>query len=153
MGLARIGVGANLGDAEATVRAALAALADLGTVVRASSLYRTKAWGVEAQPDFVNAAALLETTLEPRALLHALKALEARLGRRPTYRWGPRVVDLDILAYDDAVVDEPDLVIPHPRLRERAFALVPLAEIEPAYASARDALGPQALAEVRLSPP
>ena len=105
-----------------------------------SRLYRTPAWGETGQPDFVNAAALLETALSPRALLAALKAIETELGRTPTYRWGPRVVDLDILAYGDERVAEPDLTIPHARLAERAFALVPLAEIDIAYATLRDAL-------------
>jgi 2-amino-4-hydroxy-6-hydroxymethyldihydropteridine diphosphokinase len=138
--LARIGIGANLGDPERTVRDAIVRLRGLGTIVRASSLYRTAPWGVEDQEEFVNAAVLLETQLEPRALLVELKRLEAELGRTPTFRWGPRVIDLDILAYEDRVIDETDLVIPHPRLRERAFALVPLAEIDPAFVAARDAL-------------
>jgi 2-amino-4-hydroxy-6-hydroxymethyldihydropteridine diphosphokinase len=131
--LARIGIGANIGDAAGSVRAAIDALARSGRIVRASSLYRTKAWGVPDQPDFVNAAVLLETQLRPRELLDELKRIEAQLGRRPGPRWGPRAIDLDILAYDDVVVEEPDLVVPHPRLRERAFVLVPLAEIDPSY--------------------
>lgn len=148
MALARIGIGANLGDAAATVRAAIAALGRLGTVVRASSLYRTRPWGVVDQPDFVNAAVLLETVLEPRALLASLKKLEAELGRLPGSRWGPRAADLDILAYDERKVDDPDLVIPHPRLHERAFALAPLAEIEPSYEAALSALPPDERAGV-----
>lgn len=140
MALARIGIGANLGDAQATVRRASRELGRLGAVVRVSSLYRTKAWGVPDQPDFINAAALLETSLEPRALLRALQAMEEELGRTPTFRWGPRIVDLDILAYGDRTVDEPDLVIPHPRLHERAFALIPLAEIDPSFETALLAL-------------
>src|SRR5665213_3018654 len=101
MGLARIGLGSNAGDATANVTRALEALATLGTVTTHSQLYVSKAWGERDQPDFVNAAALLETHLDPRALLDALKALEASLGRKTTYRWGPRLIDLDILAYDD----------------------------------------------------
>jgi len=149
MPLARIGIGANLGNAVHTVQIALAELNRFGTVVRASSLYETKPWGVKNQPDFVNAAALLETALAPRELLLELKKLEAELGREQTYRWGPRVVDFDILAYDDRTIDEPDLVIPHPRLHERAFVLVPLAEIDPGFQSARDALPEEALATVK----
>jgi 2-amino-4-hydroxy-6-hydroxymethyldihydropteridine diphosphokinase len=138
--LARLGVGANIGDAAATVRRAIVALARLGTVVRSSSLYSTKAWGVEGQDDFVNAAVLLDTQLEPHGLLQALQAIEEELGRRPTFRWGPRVIDLDILAYDDLRIDEPDLVVPHRDLLRRAFALVPLAEIDPGYENALEAL-------------
>jgi 2-amino-4-hydroxy-6-hydroxymethyldihydropteridine diphosphokinase len=139
---AYIGLGANLGDAAATIRAAAERLGALGVVRARSSLYRTAAWGVTAQPDFVNAAVVLETELEPHALLRALKGLERELGRVASYRWGPRAIDLDILAYDDLRLAEPDLVIPHARLAERAFALVPLAEIAPAFAELRDALPP-----------
>lgn len=135
-----IGLGANLGDPAASVERALSALNGLGTVLRASSPYRTRPWGKTDQPDFVNAAALLETDLDPRDLLIALKALERRLGRVETERWGPRAIDLDLLAYDQVTLEEIGLRLPHPRLRERAFVLVPLAEIEPAYAAARDAL-------------
>lgn len=92
------------------------------------------------QPDFVNAAALLETALSPRELLAALKRLELELGRNETYHWGPRVIDLDILAYDDLTLREPGLTIPHPHLHERAFALVPLAEIDPTFATAAEQL-------------
>ena len=100
MALARIGLGSNLGDPVANVERALAALGSLGRVSARSGLYRTPAWGVTEQPFFVNAAALLETALEPHALLGALKALETELGRTASYRWGPRAIDLDILTYD-----------------------------------------------------
>jgi 2-amino-4-hydroxy-6-hydroxymethyldihydropteridine diphosphokinase len=140
--LAAIGIGSNAGDARAHVTEAFDRLAELGTVVARSALYRTEPWGVGDQPAFVNAAASLDTALAPRALLAALKRIEAEAGRVPTYRWGPRVLDLDILTYGDLRVDEPDLVIPHARLPERAFALVPLAEIDPGYAELRDALPP-----------
>jgi len=152
--LARIGLGSNIGDAPAEVERALVALGGLGTVIARSSLYRTKAWGVREQADFVNAAALLETSLPPEPLLRALQRLENELGRLPSYRWGPRRIDLDLLAYEDLVVDLPYLSLPHPRLLERAFALVPLAEIDPTYRDARDRLGGDALAEVeRLDRP
>src|SRR5579872_7600887 len=105
MPLARIGLGANLGDPIETIRTAIAALSRCGTVVQASSFYRTKAWGVTDQPDFVNAAIALETDLTPRELLVDLKGIEAELGREPGARWGPRIIDLDILAYDDAVMN------------------------------------------------
>jgi len=141
MALARIGLGANLGDAAATVRAASDALGELGAVRARSALYGSTPWGGVAQPDFVNAAALLETALAPLPLLRALQALERRFGRVPGVRYGPRALDLDLLAYDALSLATPELALPHPRLLERAFVLVPLAEIEPAFAAARDALG------------
>jgi 2-amino-4-hydroxy-6-hydroxymethyldihydropteridine diphosphokinase len=142
MPTAAIGIGSNVGDAEANVRRAFERLAELGSLVAHSPLYRSEPWGVVDQAPFVNAAALIETELQPRSLLEALKRIEGEEGRVPTYRWGPRVLDLDILAYDELRVDEPDLVIPHARLLERAFALVPLAAIDPRYEQARDALPP-----------
>lgn len=139
---AAIGIGSNVGDAAANVRGAFDRLAEIGTLAARSALYRSAPWGVVAQPPFVNAAVLLDTGLSPRALLAALKAIEREAGRVPTYRWGPRILDLDILTYGDERVDEPDLRIPHPRLHQRAFALVPLAEIDPRFALERDALPP-----------
>jgi 2-amino-4-hydroxy-6-hydroxymethyldihydropteridine diphosphokinase len=149
---ARIGLGSNLGDAAGNVEAAIAALAELGTVRARSSLYRTRAWGVTEQPDFVNAAVSLETECLPRALLGALKALELRLGRQESYRWGPRTIDLDILAYDALSLREPDLVIPHEHLHERAFALAPLAEIDASFAAAYGALPAAERATVQRIP-
>ncbi|MBV8117323.1 MAG: 2-amino-4-hydroxy-6-hydroxymethyldihydropteridine diphosphokinase [Candidatus Eremiobacteraeota bacterium] len=139
---AYVGVGANLGDARATVERALDALDNVGTLIRRSSLYRTRPWGKTDQPAFVNAVALVETTLEPRPLLGALRDIERRLGRVRAERWGARTIDLDLLTYDRASLDEPGLTIPHPYLRERAFVLVPLAEIDAGYAPLRDALPP-----------
>lgn len=133
--IAYIGLGANLGDAEATVRAALVALAALPEtrLLAGSRLYRTPAWGRLDQPAFVNAAAALETGLGPEALLDQLLALERSHGRERLdgERWGPRTLDLDVLLYGDAVIDSPRLRVPHPHLHERAFALLPLAEIAP----------------------
>jgi len=146
--VAAVGVGSNLGDAAAHVRRAFARLAELGTVVARSRLYASAPWGVTDQEAFVNAAALVATALDPHALLAALRRIEAEEGRTPTYRWGPRVLDLDILAYGDLQLDGVDLTIPHARLRERAFALVPLAEIDPRYAALRDALPPGERASV-----
>ncbi len=146
---ALLGLGANLGDPIATLLAAKDHLAALGTVTAVSSLYRTPPWGVEDQPPFVNAAVALETALDPDALLAALKELEAELGRTTTFRWGPRVIDLDILDYDGVRRSDPVLTIPHARLRERAFVLVPLAEIEPAFAADRDRLPPDDVAAVK----
>jgi 2-amino-4-hydroxy-6-hydroxymethyldihydropteridine diphosphokinase len=139
---AAIGIGSNTGDAVANVRGAIGGLARVGAVVAQSGLYRTAPWGVTEQAPFVNAAVLVDTELEPLALLAVLKAIEAEAGRTVTYRWGPRVLDLDILTYDDRRIEEPGLTIPHPRLLERAFALVPLAEIDPRFVVQRDALAP-----------
>jgi 2-amino-4-hydroxy-6-hydroxymethyldihydropteridine diphosphokinase len=133
--LACIGLGANLGDAAQTLRAAFAAMAVLPlTTLRArSQLYSTPAWGNEDQPAFVNAAALLDTGLEPTALLEALLGIERDFGRvrDAAVHWGPRTLDLDLLLYGEAVIDLPQLKVPHPYLHERAFALLPLAEIAP----------------------
>lgn len=145
---ALLGLGANVGDPVATLNEARRRLAMLGRVTAVSSLYRTPPWGVLDQPPFVNAALELETALDPDALLAALKALERELGRVPGERWGPRAIDLDILDADGVRRDDPHLTIPHARLHERAFALVPLAEIAPAYAAARDALPPAERAAV-----
>lgn len=133
--VAFVGLGGNVGDAAATLRAGFAELDALPDtrLLRASRLYRTPAWGVEDQPDFVNAVAMLETALAAQALLAGLLDIERAHGRERDAgrRWGPRTLDLDLLLYDDAVLDEPGLHLPHPRLHERAFALVPLIEIAP----------------------
>lgn len=131
-----IGLGGNIGDVEATLRSAFDAIAALpGTRLAARSrLYRTPAWGVESQPDFINAAALVETTLGPQALLDALLEIERMHGRvraADGSRWGPRTLDLDLLLHGDAVIDSPGLVLPHPQLHLRAFVLVPLADVAP----------------------
>ncbi|CUU43064.1 Bifunctional folate synthesis protein [Blastochloris viridis] len=118
-----------------TLDRALALLAEAGevAVVRVSSDWITPPWGVTDQPAFVNRCALIETTLSPRALLERALEVERRLGRvrEAGTRWGPRPVDIDILSYDDLTLDQPGLVLPHPHLFERAFVLVPLAEIAP----------------------
>ncbi|HEL3862862.1 2-amino-4-hydroxy-6-hydroxymethyldihydropteridine diphosphokinase [Stenotrophomonas sp. B2] len=135
MTLAWIGLGANLGDAAATVRAAIAALDALPDTRRsqASRLYATPAWGNEDQPPFVNAVASVETRLPASGLLRAMLELERHFGRvrDPAVHWGPRALDLDLLLYGAQVLDEPGLQVPHPYLHERAFVLVPLAEIAP----------------------
>ena len=135
MSLAAVGLGANLGDAAASVREAIHALNSLPqtSLLRASRLYRTPAWGVTEQPDFINAVALLDTGLQAQALLQALLGIEREFGRIRIdgERWGPRTLDLDLLLFGDAVIDEPGLRVPHPHLHERAFALLPLAEIAP----------------------
>ena len=125
-----LGLGGNLGDPAATIAAALTRLDRGGVrILRRSGFYRTAPWGVADQPDFVNLCAVAETALPPQALLALIHGIEADLGRERRERWGPRVIDIDILIYGDAAVDEPGLTMPHPRLTERAFVLVPLAEI------------------------
>lgn len=128
-----VALGSNLDGPEAQVERGFAALAALPhTVLDARSrLYRTPPWGVPDQPDFVNAVARLETSLPPRELLDALLAIEARAGRARGVRYGPRTLDLDLLVYADLAICEPGLAIPHPRLHERAFVLLPLADVAP----------------------
>lgn len=129
-----IGLGSNLADPRGQVDRALGALGNLPhtRLLRRSQLYRSEPWGRADQPEFVNAVAGLQTGLTPRELLDALLTIERRAGRaRDATRWGPRVLDLDILVYGDQVVDEPGLHVPHPHLHERAFVLLPLAEIAP----------------------
>ena len=128
-----LGLGANLGERTARMRDALSALAVHPAVrLRAvSPLYETAPWGMTDQPAFLNAAALVETNLPPRALLDAILSVEAALGRDRREKWGPRTIDIDILTYGDGTVAEPDLVIPHPHLHERAFALAPLLDVAP----------------------
>jgi 2-amino-4-hydroxy-6-hydroxymethyldihydropteridine diphosphokinase len=133
---AYVALGSNLGDREATIRAALAELdATPGVrVIAVSTLVETEPVGYLDQPRFINGAAVLETSLEPRQLLDVLLAAERRLGRvrEGVPAGGPRAIDLDLLLYDGAEIDEPGLRVPHPRLHERRFVLEPLAELDPA---------------------
>jgi 2-amino-4-hydroxy-6-hydroxymethyldihydropteridine diphosphokinase len=133
MGHALLGLGGNVGDVRATLDEAVALFADGKDVklTARSSDYLTPPWGVEDQPPFINLAIAVETTLSPRDLLTRALNVERALGRDRTFaeRWGPRPVDIDLLAYDDLAIDEPGLTLPHPRLFERAFVLVPLADI------------------------
>jgi 2-amino-4-hydroxy-6-hydroxymethyldihydropteridine diphosphokinase len=128
-----LGLGGNMGDPAASMAAALQAIdADTScSVIAVSSLYRTPPWGKTDQPDFLNAVARIETALSPRGLLSLCLEEERLLKRVRRERWGPRTVDIDILLYGDSAVDEDGLTIPHPRLAERAFVLVPLGEIAP----------------------
>ncbi len=128
-----LGLGGNVGDPEVMIARAIDVLRARGHVRldAVSSLYRTAPWGPVPQSDFANACALGVTDLAPRVLLAEIKAVEALLGRIEGERWGPRAIDIDILFYADATIEAPDLVIPHRSLLERAFVLVPLAEIAP----------------------
>ncbi len=129
--IAYIGIGSNIGDKTANCQTAVACLAEAGRIIGVSSFYYTEPVGYKEQEDFINAAAILETTCSPAELLAICHAIEDRLGRRRTVRWGPRTVDLDILLYGNLVISRPDLVIPHPLMAARKFVLAPLVEIAP----------------------
>ncbi|RJQ48732.1 MAG: 2-amino-4-hydroxy-6-hydroxymethyldihydropteridine diphosphokinase [Nitrospiraceae bacterium] len=127
-----IGIGSNLGDREENCERAIRLLIEHGmTVTKRSSMIETEPWGVKEQPKFINMALEIKTGMEPDELLHLLKRIENESGRLPTSRWGPRVIDLDILLYDDLILKTPELEIPHPGISERDFVLRPLAEIAP----------------------
>lgn len=130
--IAYIGVGANLGDRENTLIAALDGLNRHRSVdlVAVSSLYETSPWGVTDQPDFLNAVAKIRTSLDPFALLRLLQAIEQRHGRVRIRHWGERTLDLDILELEDVKIDSATLTVPHPRIKERPFVLIPLAEVK-----------------------
>lgn len=133
MHIAFIGLGSNMGDKLANLKKAIEGLGKIqGTkVLTVSSLYKTEPVGGVEQDWFVNVVAEVETGLTPRELLNALLSIEKNLGRVRDIKWGPRIIDLDVLLYDDLVMDEEGLSIPHPYLHKRAFVLVPLAEIAP----------------------
>lgn len=128
-----LGFGANVGDSAAAVAAAVRAVEARGIarLLAVSSLWRTAPWGVTDQPAFANACALGATTHDPRALLKSLQDVERDMGRVRAERWGPRVIDIDILFYGDARIEDPDLVLPHREMLRRGFVLAPLAEIAP----------------------
>jgi 2-amino-4-hydroxy-6-hydroxymethyldihydropteridine diphosphokinase len=161
MAQALLAFGGNVGEVRETFERALAMLCD-GTEIllkARSSDYATLPWGVEDQPPFVNRCLAVETALSPQALLERVQTVEHALGRRRAQerRWGPRPIDIDILAYDDVTLAGADLTLPHPRLFERAFVLVPLAEIAPdrviAGRRVRDALAGLDTAGISRLPP
>ena len=131
MSVAYLGLGTNLGDRRENLCKAIETIATRMCVCQQSSLYETAAWGYTDQPDFLNQVIQVETDLTPLRLLNFLKKTEVELGRVANFRYGPRQIDLDILFYDDSVKNTSRLQIPHPRLAERAFVLVPLNEIAP----------------------
>jgi 2-amino-4-hydroxy-6-hydroxymethyldihydropteridine diphosphokinase len=135
MASALIALGGNVGNVRATFRKAIANICGMAqaALLARSSDYRTPPWGDEAQPRFINACIEIETPLDPHALLFVLHKVEQKFGRERANerRWGPRTLDLDLIAYDDVSIDQVELTLPHPRLFERAFVLVPLAEIAP----------------------
>lgn len=128
-----LGIGSNIGDMAAMLDRAVSALAAVPgiRVVARSSDYRTPPWGKTDQPWFLNGAVAIETDLDPHALLDACQGIERDLGRIREERWGPRIIDIDVLAYEGAAVEDERLVLPHRYVRERAFVLVPLNEIAP----------------------
>lgn len=161
MAEALIALGGNVGDVRSTFDRAIAMLCNGMAVqlVARSSDYRTPPWGVTEQPPFINAVIAVTTSLAPDALLARAKECERAFGRDRTHevRWGPRSIDIDLLAYDDIVLDDADLSLPHPRLFDRAFVLVPLAEVAPerviAGVRVRDALGHVDVSGIEKLPP
>ncbi len=129
--LVYISLGSNLGDRALNLRNAIVALAPKVQSLVLSSIYETEPWGYADQPSFLNQVIKTETTLAPMDLLVFMKDIEVQLGRKETFRFGPRLIDLDILFYDDLILDTPRLTIPHSRITERAFVIIPLAEISP----------------------
>jgi 2-amino-4-hydroxy-6-hydroxymethyldihydropteridine diphosphokinase len=133
MSIAYLGLGTNLGDRKENLSKAIEAISLKMSISKQSSLYETTAWGYTDQPDFLNQVIQVETNLSPLRLLNFLKKTEVELGRVENFRYGPRLIDIDILFYDDLVITTSRLQIPHPKITERAFVLVPLNEIAPGY--------------------
>jgi 2-amino-4-hydroxy-6-hydroxymethyldihydropteridine diphosphokinase len=128
-----LGLGTNLGDRKQNINKAIEAISLKMSISKQSSLYETTAWGYTNQPDFLNQVIQVETNLSPLRLLNFLKKTEVELGRVENFRYGPRLIDIDILFYDDLIKTTSRLQIPHPRIPERAFVLVPLNEIAPGF--------------------
>jgi 2-amino-4-hydroxy-6-hydroxymethyldihydropteridine diphosphokinase len=126
-----LALGSNLGDRMANLRAVPAALPPYTCVFACSPIYETEPWGYTDQPAFLNQVIAGKTRLQPLTLLRCLKKLEVQIGRTPTFRNGPRLIDIDMLFYNDLILETPRLTLPHPRLHERAFVLTPLADIAP----------------------
>ena len=126
-----LSLGTNLGSRLDNLKHALGSLTEFCQVVAASSVYETDPWGFEDQPIFYNQVVKIETALEPIQLLQEIKKIELEMGRVPTFQYGPRLIDIDILLYDKLVMNSPELKIPHPQMKSRAFVLTPLAEIAP----------------------
>jgi len=124
-----LALGTNLGDRPGNLQAAMAALPPNVIVTKKSPVYETQPWGMTEQPAFLNMVLKGKTSLAPVKLLKYLKDLETRLGRRPSVRYGPREIDIDILFYNEIILNTPELTIPHPNLHERAFVLIPLADL------------------------
>jgi 2-amino-4-hydroxy-6-hydroxymethyldihydropteridine diphosphokinase len=145
-----IALGSNLDDPRQNILRAIEKLAAIGRVVKTSSLYTTKPWGLLDQPDFTNAVVEMEVDSSPQKLLEAVLDIEKSMGRERIVRWGPRLIDLDILTFDDLTISEPNLKVPHPHMLERAFVLIPLIEIAPEYEQHLKKLDEKDLLEVSL---
>ena len=133
MSLAYLALGSNLGNRAENLQTAISFLGSKSKVLNCSPVYETPPWGYEEQPKFLNQVVRVETDLTPSELLDYVKEIERKIGRKETFRYGPRSIDIDILFYDDLVVNTPPLIIPHAQITERAFVLVPLADIAPDY--------------------
>jgi 2-amino-4-hydroxy-6-hydroxymethyldihydropteridine diphosphokinase len=134
MNIAFLSLGSNEGNRMAWLDKAIDLIAtDCGTITGRSSVYETAAWGINDQPDFLNMVVSVQTTLSPKDLLAAILHIETVLGRHRVIKWGPRIIDIDILLYNDLVLQSPDLIIPHPYIQDRKFTLLPLAELAPDY--------------------
>jgi 2-amino-4-hydroxy-6-hydroxymethyldihydropteridine diphosphokinase len=133
MSLLYLSLGSNLNDRYANLRLAIAKLQSHMAITAISPVYSTEAWGVTDQPAFLNVCLAASTSLTPHEVLHLAKSIEREMGRQPTRRWGPRLIDIDILFYDKLVLQDEELTIPHPHLAERAFVLAPLADIIPDF--------------------
>lgn len=132
MSIAYIGIGSNLGNRKENCLKAIELLENKGIIIKKrSSLYETEPWGVKDQPKFINMAIEIDTELNPDELLRTLKDIEKEIGREESFRWGPRIIDLDILLFNDIILDKDYLRIPHPFMHERDFVLKPLSEIAP----------------------
>ncbi len=132
MAVVYVGIGSNLGDKGNNCLLAVEKLSARGIpITKRSALYETKPWGVTDQPDFVNMAVEAHASVSPQQLLGILKEIEIEMGRKPGLRWGPRLIDLDLLLYDDLIIQSENLVVPHPLLHKREFVLLPLSEIAP----------------------
>jgi len=126
-----LSLGTNLGNRKKNLEAALEEFPPELFILACSPIYQTEPWGYTDQPDFLNQVVLVETSLLPQELLDYIKAIEHKIGRKPSFRYGPREVDIDILFYGKRIIQDEDLAIPHPRLKDRAFVLVPLADVDP----------------------
>ena len=145
--LVYLSTGSNLGNREQNLASALAALTDIISVTAVSSIYETEPWGYADQPAYLNQVIAGVTGLSPLDFFQFLKKIENGLGRQPSFRYGPRLIDIDILTIGSLVLDTPELVIPHPRMQERAFVLVPLAETAPGWVHPVLHLGAKSLLE------
>ena len=127
-------LGSNEGDRKVWLQKAISLIAEkCGAIVKRSSIYQTAAWGITEQPDFLNMVLEVETNLGPEDLLQSILEIETAMGRHRTVKWGPRIIDIDILFYNKLTLSNPELVIPHPFLQDRRFTLMPLAELAPDY--------------------